>query len=450
MRLLPWLASLEGWTSIELLDLVASEANCGDLVDALEDLADCGLIDLSGDGLVRLRTPIRDYLAGLGERVAAYSKVVREVRQFVTDVAPTLLGSETSAGLERIARDHDPITGALAVAVSEGLAGDAAAIALALNRYWLLTGRIAEGRRWSESVSSMPGLADSERTRVAILAGTFASYQNDAVAGPALESALATAEELGVPIDRLVVNGWCCLAALQAQLGDHDEASRQARNAGRVADLSGDSDLRGLARDVRGFVAAYASDFEVALECHLACLTDARRIGDDHTVINLAIALTDDYMGLGRYRDALEMSGQAFELVGRSNGSSLVGAVLKVQGMTHLAVGRVAESRGFLTEALRLAHRHGGDPVTEGDALVLLSAGAALERSDRHAARLWGAGEAILADLGITARSRFVPVVMNEIVALETRLGGHFQALAASGSASPAQVVEGVLAERPD
>ena len=167
-------------------------------------------------------------------------------------------------------------------------------------------------------------------------------------------------------------------------------------------------------------------------------------------MINLAIALTDDYMGLGRFDDALEMSSLAFELVGRSSGSSLVGAVLKVQGMTHMAVGRVAESRGFLTEALRLAHHNGVDPVTEGDALILLSAGAALERSDDLAARLWGAGEAILADLGIAARSRLVPAVMDEINALEGRLEGRFQALATSGSASPTKVVEGVLAERPD
>ena len=55
--LLPWLASLEGWSSIELLDSVATEAIGGDLVDALEDLADNGLVDLSGDGLVRLRIP---------------------------------------------------------------------------------------------------------------------------------------------------------------------------------------------------------------------------------------------------------------------------------------------------------------------------------------------------------------------------------------------------------
>ena len=102
--------------------------------------------------------------------------------------------------------------------------------------------------------------------------------------------------------------------------------------------------------------------------------------------------------------------------------------------MTHIAVGRVAESRGFLTEALRLAHHNGVDPVTEGDALILLSAGAALERSDDLAARLWGAGEAILADLGIAQQSRLVPAVMDEITALDGSLAGRFQALATSGS----------------
>ena len=195
----------------------------------------------------------------------------------MTDIAPTLLGSETSSGLDRIARDHDPVTGALAVAVSEGLAGDATAIVLAMNRYWLLTGRIVEGRRWIEAVSKMPGLTDTDRTRVAILAGTFASYQNDASAAAALESALVTADTLGVPVDRLVVNGWCCLAALQAQRGEHDESRRLSGIAGRVADSSGDAGLQGLARDVRGFVAAYASDYDVAVECHLACLWNTRR-----------------------------------------------------------------------------------------------------------------------------------------------------------------------------
>ncbi len=111
--LLRRLASMDGWMSIELVEEVVDDLG-GDVVDAVEDLVDAGLVDLGQDGRVRVRTPVRELVLrtdGPGERAAVDARVASGVAALVGRSRPTLFGESSGEGLARLERDHDPLTG---------------------------------------------------------------------------------------------------------------------------------------------------------------------------------------------------------------------------------------------------------------------------------------------------------------------------------------------------
>ena len=193
---------------------------------------------------------------GPGECAAVDARVAAGVAALVGRVAPTLFGGSAADGLARLERDHDPLTGVLARATAAG-SPVAVDLVLSLNRYWLLTGRVVEGRRMIDAARAIEGVPVRDRLRLDILGGTFAAYANDATANDLLVPALEAAAAQGLPVDRLVVNGWCNAAAVEAQRRHADPARHHASEASRVAALSGDPALVVLARDLVGFVAAH-------------------------------------------------------------------------------------------------------------------------------------------------------------------------------------------------
>ena len=214
-----------------------------------------------------------------------------------------------------------------------------------------------------DAARTMKSVPVHVRVRLDILAGTFAAYANDATANDLLVPALESAAAEGLPVDRLVVNGWCNAAAVEAQRRHADPARRHASEASRVAALSGDPVLVALARDLVGFVAAHLGDSQTALEAHLEGLAEARRSGDTHEVVNVLVSLVDDLVPLGRIEDALAISEEAFELVVTCRTGPLLGHVLSMRGMSLLCAERVPEAVGVLTESLRIARDEFPDPI---------------------------------------------------------------------------------------
>ena len=447
VELLRLLASFDGWTSVELVEQVVEDPG-GGLVDAVEDVVDAGLVDLASDGRLRVRTPVREHVVGAddpAERTRQDARVLDAVVALVEGVAPSLFGEEATSGLARLERDHDPVTGALVRAIASG-APSAATLVLGLNRYWLLSGRVSEGRRLVDAARTRLPLQDRDRTRLDVLGGTFAAYSNDARANEVLVPALEEAARLGLPVDRLVVNGWCTAAAVEAQHRRPEGSRRYAAEAVRLAASAGDAGLVALARDLEGFVASHLGDAETALRVHLDGLADARRSGDTHDVVSVLVSLVDDVVALGRTDDALALSGEAFELVASLGSSPVHGHVLAARGMALLLAERVPEAQGVLVEALRVARERFPDPVATGDRLALMALGAAVQRADEVAARWWGAATGLLEDQGLTPRVRLPAPLLTHADALEQRLDGRFAMLVTAGSASPRHVVDALLA----
>jgi predicted ATPase/DNA-binding SARP family transcriptional activator len=442
-RLLQVVACCDGWVTLDLVEAAAEPVVEDDVVDALDELVSVDLVHLDGDGWLRLRAPVRQHsLERPAAELAETSSHVRAaVLSLVESTAPTLHGSTTAAGLDRLTRDYDTISATLTKAVDDCDDDLGARLALGLNRFWLMTGRLAEGRRRIAAVRSLSHERENA-IRLALLDGTFASYLNAPEATSNLTRALAQVTESALPPDRLVVNAWCCLAATQAHQGDLAAAETSAREAAELAATSGDPALVALARDLDGHIASYAGDFERALAATLAGIEDARRSGDRYDLIQLLVSTSDELLRLGRPADARLLVEEAFELAGETEVGPLLAYVLAVRGQTAAVNGETAAARGYLSEVLRLAPDSYPDPLVQADALCMLAALAAESGDLTAAARWWGASDVLYSDHAAAATERLVPLFRERRKDAEETLGDQFRLLAALGAADPARTVQ--------
>ncbi|MGI8702295.1 MAG: BTAD domain-containing putative transcriptional regulator [Nocardioidaceae bacterium] len=445
-QLLHHIAACDGWVSLELLEVVAVPV-VSDVVGGLDELASVDLVQLDPQGRARLRSPVREFVLGSDTETSALAagRVLSEVLALVRRNAPLLSGGAATDALDQLSREHDTVSATLSRALDSGDHSVAAELVLSLNRYWLLTGRLTEARRAVDAARALPGHPREVGTRLAVLAGTFASYLSSPEGRDLLERALGEATQLNLPPDRLLVNGWCCLASVAAQQADVGAAKRFASQAAAAAAVSGDPVLISLARDVGGHVAAYAGDYEGALAANLAGIGDARVSGDRYALVNLLQNGADTLLRLGRPRDANLFVAEAFDLSGSLDANPLLLAyLLLVRGEIAGVVGEPAAARGYLTEALRLAHDRYPDQLVVADALSML---ACLQDDHEVAARMWGATDALYGDHAIAARDRlmssYVELRAESELALGTERGAALRAL---GAAEPHRLIADLLA----
>lgn len=258
----------EGWMTTELLEQIVAGHLDTEFDEALDELTSSGIGTLDTDGRVRIPPPVRRYVQETQDCSSMRAAFIQATQELVAAIAPALLETADKVGLLRLRRDDDALTGAMAAARADGNATLAAHSAIQLQAYWLMTGRFTQAQQLF-TVLADEGVPPDVRAHLGILSGTFASYLTHPDAVPRLKAALSEARRLDLEPDRIIVNGWCSLAAMYVRVEDNDsarEASAQARN---LAERSADPGLLALALDLEAFVAAYMHDYERALSATL-------------------------------------------------------------------------------------------------------------------------------------------------------------------------------------
>jgi predicted ATPase/DNA-binding SARP family transcriptional activator len=446
-RLLELLGSFDGWASVDFVE--AAAAGLVDPFDAaLDELVSSGLVTLDLDGRARAKGPIREFAHGLGDRAALDARLVDHAVEVAVATSPQLFGPTTTAALGRLSADVDTRSSAVDLACRAGQADAAAALARSLNRYWLLTGQLMAGREVVQRCAALPGHDAATAAGLAVIAGTYASYLNDPRTPALLGEALSDADRTGLPVDRVVVNGWCCLAAFAAHHGDLDAAQEAAERAGRLAAASGQPGLVALARDLDGHVAAYRGDHERSLAANLDGIRDARTAGDTYDVIALLQNSAVDLLYLGRLDEALAFADEAFDLTATFEVGALLGSVLLVRGSALAVAGREAAARASLIEGLRIARDHHPDPLATADLLFTLGACESNAANDVHAARCFGAAEATYAEQETDFRDRLATPIVGLRDAFHDRVGAAaYTSLAALGASDPERAVALLLGD---
>lgn len=444
-RVFELLGSVDGLISVEFFE-AATAGLVPDPLEALGELAGCGLVTLDLDGRFSMRGPIREFAHARGPRVELDARILHEAARLADSAATHLFGPDSATTLERLHRDEDCLDLAVSRAVASADHASAAALALGLNRFWLLTGRLTEGRTAVEQVAAMPAHTVEDAAQLGLLAGTYASYFDDPATPVMLTEALARAESVGLRVDRLVVNGWCCLAAFAAHHDDVATANTAARTAAVLASSVDDPALVALARDVDGHIASYFQDFERALNASLAGLVDARTVGDTYDTLNLLTDISENLLNLGRNEEALAYSDEAFDLAAHFDPGPILGAVLLVRGFILIANERVPAARGNLLEALRILDERRPDPLAVADCLFALGTCAAQQLETSHACRLFGAANALYADRGLTPEERHTEPLREAHERLRHGLSAdRYATLSAIGASDPSRTVEMLL-----
>jgi tetratricopeptide (TPR) repeat protein len=139
-----------------------------------------------------------DRLTASGEEEEIRRRHAWQVVAMAEAAEPELLQDPTR--LDRLEEEHDNIRAALRWSVDSGEAESGLRVAGVLWRFWQLRNHLAEGRRWTEEVLSLPWAAARTAARAKALgaAGSLAYYMRDPdhVRGP-YEESLAISRDLG-------------------------------------------------------------------------------------------------------------------------------------------------------------------------------------------------------------------------------------------------------------
>ncbi len=444
-RLLGVLAAFEGLVTLDLLESAAADLVESDVLRTLEELVDCGLAVPANDGRVRLRAPVREFVRGDGPNAEFDAAVVRGVCHLAAAHGPRLAESGMGEALARLTLDEDAIATAVTHAVGSGDVTSAVALVRSLPRYWLLASRIPEGGEVIDRVTAMQDLDPSDRGWLELLAGTYASYLHGPEAATMLATALGEAARLGLPPDRVHVNGWCALAALRAQSGEHDEAQAHHASAAELAARSGDAALVLLVRDLEAFLASHAGDCERSLDIALRALEEAHAAGSDYDLAHLYNSAADNLNMLGRPDEALAMVDEGLDRVAEGN-IGLTAQLLLMRGISLTLLGRVPEAHGVLTEFLLTSRERFPDRMLVADALFAIGAGSAMGGRDEVAARCFASASSLYEENGVTAQGRLPAGLLAEVAPCTDRLGpARHRTFATLGHADPDRMVSSLL-----
>ena len=207
--------------------------------------------------------------------------------------------------------------------LGNGDAATAARFAVALRMFWLIRGRLEEGRTWLRAVLAELAPDDPARARVLLAAGMFAYFQDDGEeAASQLAASLASARDNGdVECEATALS---YLGALDLGSGDADAALAKAATALELADAHDLYEPRALALSLSAVLAATRNDLHASATSTgsgwswPARTATVRRIAE--TLNNLAeVALAEDEVAAARtYADeALELARNVARIVTR-------------------------------------------------------------------------------------------------------------------------------------
>ena len=328
--------------------------------EAIASLVDKSLLSHQHDRYLMLET-VREYAA---ERLAA-SNEDAEIRHRHTDhfvalaerTAPLLNQSEQATWLTQLEREHDNFRAALARLLEQGENETALRLSGALWKFWLVRGRVAEGRRWLGLALSRP-VGGPARARALFGAAVLAMQEEDRTrAAEAFADALSLYKAMGdeVGAARSLWGSGISAAGLAAAVPYLEEALALQRRLG---------DQEGMARTFLslGDGAWARGDLEVARSSFESALDIYRRLGDVRSIAqslaglgDVARARSDFASARARYKEALAV---CHELGDRGG----IAALLFLLGLVARNEGDRESARSLQQEALGM-ERELGVPV---------------------------------------------------------------------------------------
>ena len=408
-RLFRRLAVFRGGASFDSVMAVAEEpARVGPVLDVLSALVERSLVRLGSAGPARyeLPDPVRQYaerkLIESGEEAAVRGAHLRHFRALATQAAASADQSVDSALYARLESDLPNVRAALDWSRLDEQVELELGFALDLAPFAITRGHHREGRSWLDRALARAdqnsGIDPRMRVRATRQAGVFAFLQCDYPAAvELLEACRVRFAELG---DRAGVAAVLrTLAGIAREQGGYARAEELLAEALEIGYSLADETMIGLTRTQIAFTALLQGDHHAAQVDAADALRTAQRVGQPSDVVGALIVLGGAYLAahnLGAARGCLQ------DALARSEADQLSESIAYAQqGLAMVALGHASlpEAADLLAASLRRQYEL-GDRWRTASVLVTVATCERMRGHPLRAARMLGAGEALLEQIG--------------------------------------------------
>ena len=420
--------------------LAAAEA-LGGRLDTLSALVDRSLVQRVPQDEPRfaLLETVAEFalerLLAAGEEAAARDAHAAHFRALAAAAEPELRGPDQQVWRDRLEADLDNLRAAL----TRSTGPDGLRLAGALWYFWFQRGLPGEGRRWLARALADPGESGVDRAQALLGAGTLAWRQGDfAAARQHLDESVrlwrATGDDRGLA-EALHVLG-------HVEFDQRDLRAAQVLFEDSLAAYRSTEDTLGglpLLADL-GLVAYHRGDYARATRIHEESLAEFRRHGLKDRVAGALNVLGDLARIAGEQERAATLYAESLDLFRELRGTPGIASALHKLGQVARATGDRAKARSFYRQSLALQRDLGN---AQGIAECLAGLAGTVPRP-ADAARVLGAAEALLAELGVPLAPADQAVLDRDRKALRRTLGPQW-----SEPAGLDEAIELALADEP-
>jgi tetratricopeptide (TPR) repeat protein len=379
-----------------------------DVLDGVEALVDKSLLrqaeDTSAEPRFSMLQTIREYASEKLEESGEAEAIGRAHAEFFLALAeeaePQLQGPKEVEWLERLEVEHDNMRAALSWTRERGEVELSLRLAAALWPFWEARGYYGEGRTWLEDALEKKGRASvAVRANALKAVGWIAHAQIDVdraevAAREGLE--LSAEAEIG---DSLAASFRRVLGVAARARGDYERAKElfeEGLTLSRKAD-----DTLGITNSLLelGIALDYLDDRERANKLYEEGILLAREYGYVSTLASLLFSQGYTLLLKGDYEQGAALNEEAAALFRERGYKGHLEFVLDNLGWAALLQGKHEQARTSLEESLTLC-KELGDKLVASESLEGMACVAAAKEEAERAARLFGAAEALRADLG--------------------------------------------------
>jgi diguanylate cyclase (GGDEF)-like protein len=215
------------------------------------------------------------------------------------------------------------------------------------------------------------------RVRVTISSGQ--SYAEDGNFPPALtklEAAAALARQSGDPM--LMTIAYNALAYLYKQMREHEKGFDALKEAYLAAEHIDSPGRLATLKNTEYALAVGSGQIQRGQKALFAAIELERKIGAGPMIATSLVNLSDSYLKQRNYRNALSYAQQALEQARLIKDDNLIATAHTNLGEAHLGLGRMAEGKKYLLEAMAWYEKLGDKPSLQA---FLSEYGDALERA---------------------------------------------------------------------
>jgi predicted ATPase/class 3 adenylate cyclase len=363
--------------------LATAAAVAGVDLDSAQSLVEKSLLGQRDGRLVMLET-IREYA---GEKLARSAQAdglrqrhAEHYLAFVEAAEPHVF-EFSRQWLDDLALEHDNVRAALDHFEAAGDLEPALRLAGSLQRFWIVRGHLAEGRRRLERLLALDGKPSSARAKA--------------------------------------LNG---VALLALNMGDAAEGRVRASEALEIYRQLGNDWGAARSRFIVGYSFADEGRFEQARELLEQSRTGFLEQADEHNALFVGASLSWAYRELGEVERARVLDEQNLRRARELGNDSIVALSLAGLAMAALEEGRAAEALKMLTETLEI-DRNLGDVRRSVDDLCRLCRVLAVTGKLDLAARLLAGAEGLHAEIGASVSPEIAELNRQTVELIRQQIG---------------------------